>query len=284
VTVHPWDPTSCETVAFRNPAGETITFLMLAGAKARMMPPVKVTTLPVPAGNGSRFLGAGHLERIVAVPVAVPGSLTDRAELRRWAAVLDPTLGEGTLSIVGAEAGRALTCAYDAGLDELEETFPNVNVATLLFRAAWPYWQEGAEQSVTVTQGAAVRRWFPFLPLVLGASDAFAIFNVTNDGDVPAWPVVTALGPGTDLTVTNETTGAAWTVSGAVAAGSQLVVDTRPGRKTANLDGLNVFSRLTPTSELWPLVPGVNQVQVSFALTSAASSVAFTWRRQWLAA
>ena len=283
---HPWDPwPGCETMAFRNPAGETVTFLMLAGTKARMMPPVHVTTMAVPAGNGSRFLGAAHLERIVAVPVAVPGSITDRDELRRWARVLDPTKGEGQLSVVsGPSAGRLLTCCYDAGLDELEETFPNVNLATLLFRAAWPYWQEGMEQSVVITPGSAVRTWFPFLPLILGASDAFGVFNVTNDGDVPAWPVVTATGPGQDLTVQNLTTGQAWTVAGAIAAGSVVIVDTRPGRKTATLDGTNVFSRLTPTSELWPLAPGLNQVQVSFALTSAASSVAFSWRRQWLAA
>jgi hypothetical protein len=271
-------------MAFTNPLGETVTFLMLVGAKARMMPPVNVKTLGVPAGNGSRFLGAAHLERVVAIPVAFPGSVTDRDELRRWAGVLDPTKGEGTLAVVGAEAGRSLTCAYDAGLEELEEVAPHVNVGTLLFRAAWPYWQEGAEQSVTVTQGSAVRKWFPFLPLVLGASDAFGLFNVTNDGDVPAWPVVTALGPGTDLTVTNETTGASWKVLGAIAAGSQVIVDTRPGRKTATIDGANAFAKLTPDSELWALAPGVNQVQVSFALTSAASSVAFTWRRQWLAA
>ncbi|HEV8163153.1 MAG TPA: hypothetical protein VGR74_01660, partial [Actinomycetota bacterium] len=123
---HPWDPTACETMAFTNPAGETVTFLMLVGAKARMMPPVHVKTLGVPAGNGSRFLGAAHLERIVAVPVAVPGSVTDRDELRRWASVLDPTKGQGTLAVVGAEAGRSLTCAYDAGLDDLEEVAPNV--------------------------------------------------------------------------------------------------------------------------------------------------------------
>ena len=281
---HPWDPTACETMAFTNPLGETVTFLMLVGAKARMMPPVKVTTLPVPAGNGSRFLGAGHLERIVALPVAFPGSVTDRDELRRWAGVLDPTKGEGTLAVVGAEAGRHLTCAYDAGLDELEEVAPNVNVGTLLFRAAWPYWQDASEQIRQVQQGTALATWFPFLPRVLGASDAFGLFNVTNDGDVAAWPVVTARGPGTDLTVTNETTGASWKVAGVIAAGSQVIVDTRPGRKTATIDGTNAFAKLTPDSELWALAPGVNQVQVSFALTSAASSVAFTWRRQWLAA
>jgi hypothetical protein len=283
---HPWDPwPGCETLAFRNPDGETVTFLMLAGAKARMMPPVAVATLAVPAGNGSRFLGAAHLERIVSVPVAVPGSITDRDELRRWARVLDPAKGEGALSVVqGAHAGRVLTCCYDAGLDELEETYPHVNEATLLFRAAWPYWAEGMEQSVRVTQGSTVRTWFPFLPLILGASDAFAVFNVTNTGDVPAWPVVTTVGPGTDLTAENLTTGARWKVTGPVAAGSTLVVDTRPGRKTATLDGANVFSRLTADSELWALAPGLNQVQVSLALTDPTASVTFAWRNLWLAA
>ena len=38
--------------------------------------------------------------------------------------------------------------------------------------------------------------WFPFLPLVFGASDAFSLFTVDNSGDVDAWPVITVYGPG----------------------------------------------------------------------------------------
>jgi hypothetical protein len=282
---HPWDPTTCETVEYRSASGDVVRFLMRAGARERLMPPVKVTTLPVPAQVGSRLLGSFHTERAVTIPVAFPGPLTDRAELRRWAQVLDPMRGEGTLTVVGGPSpGRFLRCVYEAGLDDLEEAFPSVNLGALIFRAAWPYWLDPTEQSQAVAQGTSTLKWFPFLPLVLGASDAFATFTVTVTGDVPSWPIITVKGPGTDATVTNLTTGASWTVSGAVAAGSTLTVDTRPSFKSVSIDGANAFNRLTPGSSLWALRPGGNQIQVSFALTSPASLVTFAWRNQWLAA
>ena len=71
------------------------------------------------------------------------------------------------------------------------ETSPSWNLATLIFRAAWPYWEGSSEQTVEIGQGETETTWFPFLPLVLGASDAFASFTIDNTGDVPAWPLVT---------------------------------------------------------------------------------------------
>jgi hypothetical protein len=50
------------------------------------------------------------------------------------------------------------------------------------------------------------------------------------------------------------------------------------------IDGVNVFSRLTATSSLWPLVPGPNRVSIGLATGTAASSVRFAWRNRWLAA
>jgi len=281
----PWQPDGCETVEYRNPAGDVVTFRMLAGATGRMMPPSKITTLAVPAASGARLVGSFHQERPVAVPVAAPGTITDRAELRRWARALDPTKGEGTLTVVqGPSPGRFLRCVYESGLDALEETFPNVNPVALVFRAAWPYWLDAAEQSQSVAQGSTVTHWFPFLPLILGASDAFAVFTVNITGDVPSWPVVTVTGPGQDATVQNLTSGLSWTVSGALNAGQHLTVDTRPSFKSVSIDGVNAFPRLTPASALWPLLPGQNRIQVSLALTSPASLVSFAWRNQWLAA
>jgi len=280
----PWP--GCETVRFSAPSGDAVTFLMLAGARGRMMPPVKLSTMPVPAANGSRFLGATHLERIVAIPCAFPGSLTDRDELRRWARVLDPLGGQGTLTVVdGRWPGRQLRCAYDSGLDELEEVRPNVNTGTLLFRAAWPYWQDASEQIRQVQQGTALATWFPFLPLVLGASSAFAEFTVTNEGDAPAYPVVTIRGPGTNPVVRNVTTDQAFTVNAVLGVGDLLTIDARPGVKTVILNGANAYPSLTVDSELWPLIGGGNRVSVGMSGTDATNSaVTFTWRQAWLAA
>jgi len=164
----PYEPDGCETVEYRNPAGDVVTFRMTVGARARMMPPVQTTTLPVPSRNGSRWLGAFHLERVVTVPVVAPGTITDRAEIRRWARVLDPTNGEGTLTVVdGPSPGRYLRCTYDAGLDDLDESSGDMNMGTLLFRAAWPYWLDPTEETTTVVQGSA-QTWLTLLQLVLG--------------------------------------------------------------------------------------------------------------------
>ena len=119
---------------------------------------------------------------------------------------------------------------------------------------------------------------------MLGSSDVFAAATITNTGDVDAWPIITTVGPGTDLEVENLTTGRSWHLTGSVAAGATLVVDHRPGHKSARLDGVNVFGRLSDESELWPLVPGANRIAIGFASGTAASSVEFTWRNRWLSA
>jgi len=282
-----WDPIAgCETHEYRNPAGETVRWLTLIGTTGRFMPPIGITSVPVPVAHGSRFMGAAHLERAVAFPVSAPASFTGREELRRWARVLDPSKGEGTVTVVDGDwPGRQLRCVYEAGLDELEEVSGDrANPGVLLFRAAWPYWQDASESTFEIAQGESETTWFPFLPLVLGASDAFASFTVNNTGDVDAWPLVTMMGPGQEVTARNETTGAEWHVTGTVDAGEELVVDTRPGRKTVRVGGVNSFDRLTPDSSLWPLQPGSNRVTVAAAITDPNTLITFTWRRNWLAA
>lgn len=282
----PWVPDAfCETHEWRSAMGETIRFVTRTEAVQRMMPPVSITTLKVPQAQGGRFRGARHEERLATIPVVVPGPMDGRDELRRWAAALDPLKGEGTLTVVqGPHAGRQLTCTYEAGLESYAEEFGLLGLTTLAFRAAEPYWQDATESSLTATIDSMARTWFPFLPLILGGSDVFAVATITNTGDVNAWPIVTVFGPGTELTVRNDTTGLAWRFEGDMVAGSSLVVDHRPGHKSARLDGFNAFGRLAPESALFPLVAGPNRISIGFATGTAASSVRFAWRNRWLAA
>ena len=275
----------CETHEWRSATGETIRFVTRTEAKQRMMPPVTIHTVRVPQAQGGRFRQARHDERLATIPVVLPGPQTARDELRRWARALDPLKGEGTLTVVqGPYAGRQLTCAYEAGLDDYAEEYPMLGLTTLAFRAADPYWADATESSVVATIDSTAYTWFPFLPLILGASDVFAQSTITNTGDVDAWPVIKVAGPGTDLNVTNQTTGQSWQFTGSISGGSVLVVDHRPGHKSARLDGANVFGRLSDDSVLWPLVPGPNRVSIGFASASAASRVEFTWRNRWLSA
>jgi hypothetical protein len=275
----------CETHEWRSSAGEVVRFVTEVGAQQRFMMPVSIRTVRVPQSQGGRFRGARHDERLATLPVVLPGPQGARDELRRWAKALDPLKGEGTLTVVqGTHAGRQLVCVYEAGLDSFAEEWADLGKTTLAFRAAEPYWQDATEQQLVATVGSSSAKWFPFPPLVLGPSDVFATPTITNTGDVDAWPVITAIGPGTDLTVTNLTTGLSWQLMGDIAAGSTLVVDHRPGRKSVRLDGVNVFGRLTDTSMLWPLVPGPNRLSIAFAGGTSASSVTFVWRNRWLSA
>jgi phage-related protein len=286
VSSAPWIPDAdCETHEWRSSAGETIRFETRVEAQQRMMPPVTIQTVRVPQAQGGRFRGARHDERLATIPVVLPGPTAGRDELRRWARALDPLKGEGTLTVVqGEHAGRQLVCCYEAGLDSFAEQYASLGLTTLAFRAADPYWQDAAESSFAATIDSAGFTWFPFLPLVLGASDVFAVGTITNAGDVDAWPVIKTAGPGTDLAVENLTTGQSWHFEGAIAAGSTLVVDHRPGHKSARLDGANVFGRLSDDSVLWRLVPGPNRISIGFASATETARVEFTWRNRWLSA
>jgi hypothetical protein len=288
----PWiSDNDCETHEWRSALGEVIRFVTRTEAKQRMMPPVTIHSIRVPQTQGGRFRGASHNERLATIPVVVPGPQAGRAELRRWAKALDPLKGEGTLTVVvGPYAGRQLQCVYEAGLDDFQEEFPGLGLTVLGFRACDPYWLDSAESAMVATINSTTYTWFPFAgswaqnPLILGASDVFAQLSINNLGDVDAWPVITVVGPGTDLHLTNATTGKDLLLTGAIAAGSVVSIDTRPGAKTVTVDGINAFSRLSAASSLWPLEPEVNRVSIGFAAGTAASSVKFAWRNRWLAA
>jgi hypothetical protein len=288
----PWIPDAdCETHEWRSAAGDVIRFVTRTEAQARMMPPVTIYSIKVPQTQGGSFRGARHDERLATIPVVAPGPQAGRDELRRWARALDPLKGEGTLTVVvGPWAGRQLVCVYEGGLDELAEEWPLLGLIVLGFRACDPYWQDATESNSIANINSTGYTWFPFAgswaqqPLILGASDVFAQLSINNAGDVDAWPVITVTGPGTDLHLTTQTTSKDLLLTGNIAAGSTVVIDTRPGRKTVTVDGVNSFSRLTASSSLWPLVPGVNRVSIGFAAGTAQTSIKFAWRNRWLAA
>lgn len=287
----PWAPADCETHEYRSASGETLRFRTLKGTVGRMMPPVVNTTLPAPGRAGSRYVGSLHAERIVTLPVVIPGSVDGRPDFRSWGRILDPVKGPGTLTVVqGDWPGRQLICVYDSGLEQMSETDRLRVGGALIFRAAYPYWVDETETETVIGTREADVFWFPFAgsfaeyPLILGASATFEQFTVTNEGDVDAWPIVSVLGPATDVTVRNNTTGVAWAITGEIPAGSTLTVDTRPGQKLVRIDGVNAYDRLTDTSNLWPLVRGVNSVTMSAVAIGDDTIIRFAWRNAWLAA
>lgn len=280
----------CETMRYVAPWGGSVTFLTRAGVIGRLMPPVAIFEDPSPGGPGGRFYASRHLTRPVEVPVIAPPYFRGRAELRAWAAILDPRHGPGRLEIVRGEyAGRYLRCIYEAGLDVIPEegTRPQL-IGSLLFRAMEPYWQDAETERLEVSLHGATELWFPIFPLVLGRSSAAGQFDAWNLGDVECWPIFTIRGPGNDIRLVNLTTGKRIASTSITLTAAQfLLIDTRVGNKTAQLyqgaDITDVFGELTDDTEFWPLIEGLNQIRLDLGLAGPDTEIVAEYTQQHLA-
>lgn len=264
-----------------HPALETVR-----GMTGRLLPPLAFTEDPVPGGAGSRTRSVRDLPRELGIPVTIRGDSRDdlRANLRSLASDLYAGRGDGVLRITAPSGDvREVTGRFVSGLEGAEAS-PVLDKAALVFRAPDPYWQDGETISVSYSLGSPTP-FFPFFPLTLAPETVFGTTTVDNDGDVPAWPVWTIVGPGTSVVLSNDTTGESLTLTYTLASGEAVVIDTRPGAKTVTLDdGSNLYGSLDNTSTMWALAEGSNTVSVTFNTSTVDSYVSLAYRRRYLAA
>jgi hypothetical protein len=283
--------TLVETFEWVDPDGVVIDLDVLAsGLSGRFLPPIAFSEESVPLQAGSRLRQVRPLARDVALPFIVVSSdpVAKRMALRRLAAAMDPTRGDGRLRCGFAGQMRELRCRYAGGFD-LDESAdlstPEVQRALVVFRAFDPFWYDQAVTAVTV--GPTQASFFPILPLRLSGSEVYADTEVDNDGDVETWPLWTVTGPGVGPVLRNLTTGKAIDLTGvSLGAGETVEIDTRPGFKTVRRgDGSNLYGEMvTPPSSLWPLVKGSNSLRLEMSATTADTSFALRYQRRWLSA
>lgn len=260
-------------------------------ATGRGMPPVEFEEDKVPERAGSRVRAVRHGTRDITLPLwitaASPADL--RTALRALMLTMDPSRGDGKIRVT-SELGdqREVTCRYLAGL-ELAESLgstsgPLLQRVPVTFRAFDPYWYAVSDSTASFSTGAAAT-FFPFFPLRLSASEVFATGNITNVGDVSAWPVWTITGPGSNPVLRNLTTGKMILLTTSISTGEGIVIDTREGAKSiTKTDGTNIFSTLYELSSLWPLQRGVNAVQVELTGSDSNSLVSVAYRPRYLMA
>lgn len=118
----------------------------------------------------------------------------------------------------------------------------------------------------------------------------------TNDGNTETFPIYTFTGPGVSPAVQNVTTGKTIAMLYTLAAGEALVVDTLNrtvslGTLTSDASGTVVdpatlvtkYSALDFTNTDWGgLVPGSNDLRLSYFSSSAGAKLRVTWRNAWL--
>lgn len=175
---------------------------------------------------------------------------------------------------------------FEQGSWEAAAAYDEVAIVQLDLACPSPYWL--GEQKSWIFAPDSSAAFFPILPVALAPTRTFGVGStLVTDGDVPAWPEVRWLGPGTTLTFT--TSRGTWEIDATadpLGSGETAVVRTDPASGLAG--DLRVEG---PGGESWwkyltqrglrPLTPGEEQVQVDVTGGDANTRVEVLWRPVW---
>lgn len=260
------------------------------GVQGRMAPRTRVVAETVPLQPGQRFrdIQDAPLEVVLPVEFYAATDTALRTVERAWTHRLDPTRGDGRLRVTAPGGDqRELVCRCIEGMDRAVEDETDLGhrlrvalhfVTGLLY----PYWQDAGWTLQFWQLLGSLATFFPLFPLRLSGSEIFAATTIDNSaGDVPAWPIWTIGGPGSNPVLRNLTSGKLTSIAAVLQAGEGITIDTSPGVKTVTKqDGTNLFGALSATSSLWPLVQGSNSL--SLELTGALAGIStfqLSWKR-----
>lgn len=267
-------------------AGGDDTWILMPGATGLEAPPQDVLVDDLPDG-GAQFRQRRTPKRVVQLPFVTVAESRDQFRGRVRAMVDVMCDGGGQVQVTEADGtSRMLGVEYTGGMEgdwSVDATGRTWAVFVATFVCPDPYWYDVAPVNLTFQVGT-VRPFFaaPFFPMILSAAQVLSGLSVINDGSVDSYPTWTIAGPGTLQGLTNSTTGKTLSLSGySIPAGGLVVIDTTQGRKTIkDGGGANLWPRVDPNPQLWPLVRGANRIVVSLAGATAASSVTLTYRRR----
>ena len=228
--------------------------------------------------------------RIIQLPLVIEattldGGYTARAALMK---VFSPSSGGGVLRITSDSYDRAIQCKTLGGLEFNVEPGTGYHVRTVAqLRASDPTWYDPTPVSGGATPAVdGTPTPVPLLvPWTAGASNINSTITINNIGTWQAFPVITAVGPITDLVIINTTTGDKIEVDGDIPNGDTWVFDLSYGRKTVtDQDDVNQIASITADSSLatWSLEPGVNSITVTGSSPGASSAVSIVYYTRYI--
>lgn len=120
------------------------------------------------------------------------------------------------------------------------------------FKSSNPDFFSGTEKVALMTAAAPSGTGFttPLTPPFSGAVGQSVVSPTNNDGDIPAWPVIDFRGPGSNYSLecfSGSTVVWKLVVSDRLTSGQSLIIDTRPWRRGATLNGAPANGRVTGT-------------------------------------
>lgn len=228
--------------------------------------------------------------RIIQLPLVIEATTLDDGYTARQALmkIFSPSSGGGVLRITTDTYDRAIECKTLGGLDFNVEQGTGYHIRTVAqLRASDPTWYDPTPVSGGATPAVeGTPTPVPLLvPWTVGASNINSTIPITNAGTWRAFPIITAVGPITDLIMTNTTTGDKIEVDGNIPNGDTWVFDLSYGRKTvADQTGANKITAITADSSLatWSLEPGANSITVTGSSPGASSAVSIVYYTRYI--
>jgi phage-related protein len=227
----------------------------------------------------------------VELPFRVRGSNAADlwGRLRRMRQAFNPMLGDGYLRVTSPDGvqremkGRFIDFIVkeDSKSSFYNDNIPSFQDILLVFKGFEGVWESTSTITKTFTTGSVVN-FFPILPLRLASSTVFSSDNVTNNGDLEAYPVFTITGPGNNIALNNLTTSKTISFSDlTLSVGETLTIDTKAGTIVKN-GYIEAYSSLDWGCSLWPLVPGENKISIEMSGGTENSSVVISYKERFI--
>ena len=262
--------------------GVTIRYL---GDQGFGLAPLHRITQRGPLQHGDSDIDFRLDPRIIQLPLVISASTLDAGYTARQAlmTIFTPSNDGGTLRVTTDSYDRSIDVKVLGGLDFNVEPGAGYHIRTVAqLRAADPTWYDPTPVSGGSTPTiAGTPTPVPLVvPWTVGASTINSTLNVNNTGTWISYPIITAVGPLTNLLVTNLTTGDKIEVSGSIPSGDTWTFDLRYGRKTVtNQSGVNKISTITADSSLatFSIERGSNAISVAGSAATSVSSVSIVY-------
>ncbi len=188
----------------------------------------------------------------------------------------------GTLRVALADgSARQIDCYYQEGwAGEAKENWLYANPVITLF-APDCYWRDSVAQTVKREHAGSLVNFFTPFPQV-STSQVFGATTIDNNGDVEAWPEWTITGPMSSLIATNSTAGQAFTLTTALTAGQQVTITTQQTTVRGPGDSNLVGSLNWPDAQLWPLLPGTNDIVFTVAGSASGTAIELSFFQRYV--
>ena len=281
-------------ISFINPDGITINLnnkvntSLMVGLMGDLMPEFDYQEEFAPQIEGSIITAVKAKPRIFSFPLVVFDS-TEQAVIDRIAELskhMDPRLGDGYIKVKHGTKYRILYCRLTSGLNSDgigESQFESYVKTVLIFKASDPYFYDFTPTQIQVDGDFSPKNFFPIFPIQFSSDTTFVTSNLNNSGDVDSWAIFRITGAGTRFVITNLTTGKFIDIDNELESGETITIDCRPRtRSVKDGTGANVFHYMTPTSKIFPIVPGTNQLKFEIYGGDATSSIVVEYRNSYL--